>query len=504
MILTTTGTQATVVITGLRNLNNNDLTLTHPQTINLLDFYDNEDIQGVASSIQAALDANTLIAQTEDGEPILNVQEATSGISNLHPVSFSGDYNDLNNIPTIPSAPVDSVNGQTGTVIINASDVGLGNVDNTSDANKPVSNAQQTALDGKVDDSQVLTNVPAGAVFTDTVYDDTNLQNSVNTNTANIAVNTSKVSFPEAPTDGQQYARQNQSWSVVTGGSGGANVLNDLNDVNTSSGQTGDILIRDSSGIYNSQSVENGFTIFPIWAEENAQIDNGQYEWSYGNGSTGDSIGITLPIDCELFASTLNAESFSTSASINIYRRRGEINTLVSTPNFTNRNQSIDETTPIQFLAGDTVVIQTNTVVGFASDVRICNWFRVISQTNLPKTDRSRSLNSNVTFNANTFFTIPGMTATVTLTKPGEVEADFVYGGQRAGTANSEIEFRINIDGVTGGNLQETLSTFKDTGVVSFFRENLPAGTYTVSVEALTSDAVFFNNIKLKAEANED
>jgi len=30
--------------------------------------------------------------------------------------------------------------------------------------------ALQTALDGKVDDSQVLTNVPAGAVFTDTVY----------------------------------------------------------------------------------------------------------------------------------------------------------------------------------------------------------------------------------------------------------------------------------------------------------------------------------------------
>lgn len=31
------------------------------------------------------------------------------------------------------------------------SDVGLGNVDNTSDANKPISTAQQTALDGKVD-----------------------------------------------------------------------------------------------------------------------------------------------------------------------------------------------------------------------------------------------------------------------------------------------------------------------------------------------------------------
>jgi hypothetical protein len=49
-----------------------------------------------------------------------------------------------------------------------ASDVGLGNVDNTSDLAKPISVATQTALDGKVDNSQVLTNVPAGAVFTDT------------------------------------------------------------------------------------------------------------------------------------------------------------------------------------------------------------------------------------------------------------------------------------------------------------------------------------------------
>jgi hypothetical protein len=57
--------------------------------------------------------------------------------------------------------------------------VGLSNVNNTSDANKPVSTATQTALDlkasttsldGKVDDTQVLTNVPAGAVFTDTTY----------------------------------------------------------------------------------------------------------------------------------------------------------------------------------------------------------------------------------------------------------------------------------------------------------------------------------------------
>lgn len=37
------------------------------------------------------------------------------------------------------------------------SDVGLANVDNTSDANKPVSSATQTALDGKVDESTLTT-----------------------------------------------------------------------------------------------------------------------------------------------------------------------------------------------------------------------------------------------------------------------------------------------------------------------------------------------------------
>ena len=45
-------------------------------------------------------------------------------------------------------------------------DVGLGNVDNTSDANKPVSTAQQTALDAKLDDTQFsgLAKITVGTV----------------------------------------------------------------------------------------------------------------------------------------------------------------------------------------------------------------------------------------------------------------------------------------------------------------------------------------------------
>ena len=47
------------------------------------------------------------------------------------------------------TAPVTSVNTKTGAVTITKGDIGLGNVDNTSDANKPVSTATQAALDGK-------------------------------------------------------------------------------------------------------------------------------------------------------------------------------------------------------------------------------------------------------------------------------------------------------------------------------------------------------------------
>jgi hypothetical protein len=44
-----------------------------------------------------------------------------------------------------------SVNGYTGAVVLVKGDVGLGNVDNTSDLNKPISTATQTALNGKED-----------------------------------------------------------------------------------------------------------------------------------------------------------------------------------------------------------------------------------------------------------------------------------------------------------------------------------------------------------------
>ncbi|QGH80047.1 hypothetical protein SEA_NHAGOS_36 [Gordonia phage NHagos] len=54
------------------------------------------------------------------------------------------------------NAPVQSVNGRTGAITLTKEDVGLDEVDNTSDADKPVSAAQQAALDGKLDETTTV------------------------------------------------------------------------------------------------------------------------------------------------------------------------------------------------------------------------------------------------------------------------------------------------------------------------------------------------------------
>ena len=61
------------------------------------------------------------------------------------------DPTDLDNWQEIvtPTGAVTSVNGYTGVVVLDQNDIGLGNVDDTSDLDKPISTATQTALNGK-------------------------------------------------------------------------------------------------------------------------------------------------------------------------------------------------------------------------------------------------------------------------------------------------------------------------------------------------------------------
>ncbi|WP_082921149.1 hypothetical protein [Rhodococcus sp. HS-D2] len=75
-------------------------------------------------------------------------------------------------------APVKSVAGKTGAVTLAKADVGLGSVDNTADADKPISTATQTALDGK-----------ASTTHTHTAAQVTDFETAVSANT-NVTANT--------------------------------------------------------------------------------------------------------------------------------------------------------------------------------------------------------------------------------------------------------------------------------------------------------------------------
>lgn len=117
-----------------------------------------------------------------------------------------------------PSAPVVSVAGKTGAVTLVKADVGLGNVDNTSDANKPVSTATQTALAAKANDTAVV----------HTTGDET---------VAGIKTFSSSPVVP-TPTTGTQAA--NKSYVDAAAGGGG------LVDPTTTKG---DIMARTSSAL---------------------------------------------------------------------------------------------------------------------------------------------------------------------------------------------------------------------------------------------------------------
>lgn len=62
---------------------------------------------------------------------------------------------------TPPATPVTSVAGKTGIVTLDKTDVGLTNVDNTSDTNKPLSTATTTALASKADTTTVAASIAA-------------------------------------------------------------------------------------------------------------------------------------------------------------------------------------------------------------------------------------------------------------------------------------------------------------------------------------------------------
>lgn len=182
-----------------------------------------EDIDALELSVAGKLDSvvagsNITIDNTDPNKPIISSTGGGGGVTNHSQLTLDDGTNP---------------HGTT------KADVGLGNSDNTSDANKPISTATQTEIDTKEDSftKNSAFNKSFGTSAGDVLEGDTTTitiqqANDITSNNSKVGItptqssdittNNSKVTFPEAPNDGQEYVRKSEAWSVSSGGGGGA------------------------------------------------------------------------------------------------------------------------------------------------------------------------------------------------------------------------------------------------------------------------------------------
>ena len=134
------------------------------------------------------------------------------------PNGYAGlDANGLVPVAQLPAssvAGVQSVNGLSGVVNLSASDIGLDQVNNTNDANKPISVATQAALDLKYD-AQV-NGIPESDLSS-------GVQAKLNTTGAVQLGDLTNVNVSGA-TDGQALVLQGTTWGAATITTGGGGV----------------------------------------------------------------------------------------------------------------------------------------------------------------------------------------------------------------------------------------------------------------------------------------
>lgn len=124
-------------------VSNGALQLLNAPTGGMPDVGDREGVLAWDKTLKAPVFYNgsawNLLAEPEGG--FNNTDDLPEGSTNLY----------FTEARAADAAPVQSVNGLDGDVVITKAEVGLGNADNTSDANKPISTAMAAALDLKAD-----------------------------------------------------------------------------------------------------------------------------------------------------------------------------------------------------------------------------------------------------------------------------------------------------------------------------------------------------------------
>lgn len=137
------------------------------------------------TGLQDALDSGQ--QEINDLSDVVATKASTADMTAA--LSGKASAEDLDNVFAIATAAVPQTRTVAGKplssdITLSKVDVGLASVDNTSDVNKPVSTAQQTALDGKVPTTRTVAGKPLSADVT-LAKADVGLSNVDNTSDAN-------------------------------------------------------------------------------------------------------------------------------------------------------------------------------------------------------------------------------------------------------------------------------------------------------------------------------
>ena len=154
------------------HVSNGDLHVTPENKTNWNKVSEKLDKTGDASNVTTEFTTATTRSNLTTKEKLsTSLGKIAKWFSDLKTVAFSGSYNDLSNKPTsLPASDVSAWAKASTKPTYTKSEVGLGNVDNTADANKSVKHATSADNATTVNGHTVNSNVPANAKFTDTTY----------------------------------------------------------------------------------------------------------------------------------------------------------------------------------------------------------------------------------------------------------------------------------------------------------------------------------------------
>jgi hypothetical protein len=194
----------------------------------------------VAADISDFTSAVEAVSPPADWNTLANKPSTFPPSSHGHVAADVSDFSTA----AAAAAPVQSVAGKTGSVTLAKADVGLGNVDNTSDTNKPISSATQTALDGKASTSHTHTASQVTDFNTAAAAAAPVQSVNGNTGTVTVAVPSASTTTPQAlgtaaAGTSEDYSRGDHIHA--------APALNDLSNVSAATPSDNDVLTFDTA-----------------------------------------------------------------------------------------------------------------------------------------------------------------------------------------------------------------------------------------------------------------